>query len=834
MTPRHICIHGHFYQPPRENPWLEEIEREESAHPFHDWNERIAYECYAPNAFARILDERGRIVRIVNNYARISFNFGPTLLAWMERKAPETYEAILAADEESRHRFGGHGSAMAQPYNHMILPLANARDRRTQILWGLEDFRQRFRREPEGMWLPETGADIATLEDLAEEGIRFTVLAPGQAKAVRPPDGEWTRLNGEMLDPSRPYRVSLPSGGEMVVFFYFGGLSRAVAFERLLNDGGGFARRLREAGRRWGAEGLTHIATDGETYGHHHRHGEMALAYALSELERDPKVKLTNYGEYLDLHPPTWEARIHDGSSWSCAHGVERWRSDCGCSTGGYPEWSQDWRTPLREALDRLRDRLEPLYENGARELFRDPWGARDRYIDVILNRTPERMEAFLREETGRTRDGDERTRALKLMELQRHAMLMYTSCGWFFDDLSGIESLQVLKYAARALHLAGILFDEDLEEEFREDLSQAKSNLPEEGSGRDLYDTRVRTVRVGLSNVAAHHAVASLFENGDGGERPVYCYSVTVQDARRLGAGRVRMALGRARITSRITFSTAEFTYAVLHMGDHNLVGGVRPYQNMELFRSLGARLAQKFEEAGFTDVIRILDQEFRAATYSLHSLFRDEQEWVVTRILRSTLEEAEGVLADLYENRAPLMRFLAELSMPQPGPLKTAGEFVVNTRLERALAARPPHLEQALALLAEARRTRLDLDEQSVAYEVGAALHDLLEKLEQAPDDRRHMEQVLAATELLEHLPFPSDLWWAQNHYFRVMERALPGVLSGGGAPSPEEATLPDPVADPEAHRRLQDLLRIGRRLSITVPELSRRTNAEEGVEA
>ncbi|MCL6482072.1 MAG: DUF3536 domain-containing protein, partial [Firmicutes bacterium] len=373
---RYICIHGHFYQPPRENPWLEAIEQQDSAYPYHDWNERITAECYAPNAASRILDSEGRIVRIVNNYARISFNFGPTLLAWMEQHAQETYRAVLEADRESRERFGGHGSALAQAYNHLIMPLANSRDKRTQIRWGIHDFVHRFGRRPEGMWLPETAVDLETLELMAEQGIRFTILEPGQARRVRPIGGRtWRDVAGGRIDPTTAYRLRLKSGHSICLFFYDGPIARAVAFEGLLARGENFANRLVSAfndSRSWAQ--LVHIATDGETYGHHHLYGDMALAYALQYLEEHRLARLTNYGQYLELHPPTQEVEIFENTSWSCAHGVERWRSDCGCNTGGHPGWNQAWRAPLREALDWLRDTLAPRYEKHAGALLRDPW----------------------------------------------------------------------------------------------------------------------------------------------------------------------------------------------------------------------------------------------------------------------------------------------------------------------------------------------------------------------------------------------------------------------------------------------------------------------------
>jgi len=809
VTERYICIHGHFYQPPRENPWLEEVEREESAHPFHDWNERITHECYAPNAFARILDDRGRIARIVNNYGRLSFNFGPTLLTWLERKAPETYQAILTADRESRERFSGHGSAMAQAYNHMIVPLANSRDRRTQIRWGIRDFQHRFGREPEGMWLPETAVDLESLELLAAEGIRFTVLAPHQAEAIREPGGKWREVGEEELDTSVPYRISLPSGTDIAVFFYHGPVSRAVAFERLLADGAGFADRLLAAAREHEEGGLTHIATDGETYGHHHRHGEMALSFALQRIEETEGAHLTNYGEYLERHPPEREIRIREHSSWSCAHGTERWKGDCGCSTGAHPEWSQAWRTPVREALDRLRDRLTPLYEEAAGELTGDPWGVRDRYIEVILNRDRERVEAFLEREAVRPLADGERTRLLELLELQRHAQLMYTSCGWFFDDVSGIESLQVLKYASRALHLAGILFGDDLEEGFKEDLAGARSNLPAAGSGRDLYEARVQPLRVGLHKVAAHHAVSTLFDDEVPEKRPVYCYTVTTRDEVRRTSGGARLALGHLEVSSRITLGRTEVSSAVLHMGDHNLVGGVRPYRGQDAYRDLMEALLQEFDEGSFPELIRLLDREFQAATYSLGSLFRDEQEKVLGRILEAPLQDAERTLSELYASRAPLMRLLAELDIAQPAPFRTAGQFTLNTRLQRALSGPEPDVAAAEDLLEEARRNGLELDEEALDYTVGTAMHRVLERLGTDPEEPQRLRAAEQMAELVEALPFQPDLWWAQNTYFRMLDETYPRFLEGSLQ------------GDPEAEEWVRGFQRIGELLSVAVPD-------------
>lgn len=487
---RYLCIHGHFYQPPRENPRTGEVETEPSAAPYHDWNQRITAECYEPNLIARILDREGHVVKRLNNYSHMSFNFGPTLLAWMERKAPEVYRGILDSDRESAKLFSGHGSALAQAYNHLILPLATRRDKETQVIWGVKDFVHRFGRQPEGLWLPETAVNLETLEILAAQGLRFTILAPHQAQRWREHPGlPWKNLAPGTLEVLRPYRVPLPSGRALSVFFYEGPISQAIAFQRLLSDGEAFFQRLigRFSGRPAGPELLT-LATDGETYGHHHKFGDMALAYNLDAAQSRGEAKLTNLGEYLARFPPTAEVEILQDSSWSCVHGVERWRADCGCNVGHIPGWNQAWRAPLREALDALREAWALYFEAEAGNLLHDPWAARNDYLDLILDAGPERQADFFQRHRLPHLAEAGKARAQGLLELQRQSLLMFTSCGWFFDDPSGLETLQVLRYARRGLEWARSLGAPDMEAKFLEILSMGRSNFSERGSLRDIY----------------------------------------------------------------------------------------------------------------------------------------------------------------------------------------------------------------------------------------------------------------------------------------------------------------------------------------------------------
>jgi alpha-amylase/alpha-mannosidase (GH57 family) len=811
MTPRYVCVHGHFYQPPRENPWLEAIERQDSAHPYHDWNERISAECYAPNAASRILDEKGRIAEILNNYGLMSFNFGPTLLAWLEAKDPETYEFVLEADRTSVRRFAGHGSALAQAYNHVILPLANEADKRTQVLWGIRDFERRFGRSPEGMWIPETAADLASLEALAEAGIAFTILAPRQAAAVLAPGGEhWTDVEEGTLETRRPYRVSLPSGREITVFFYAGSLSRAVAFESLLSDGAAFARRLVRATEGYHGEGppLAHIATDGETYGHHHAHGEMALSFALLAMEGDGEVELTNYGEYLESRPAVWEARIHEGSSWSCVHGVERWRSDCGCSGGRGAGWNQRWRTPLREALDWLRDEVRPRFEWAAGDLFRDPWSARDAYIDVVLDRSEESVDAFLAEHAERPLDEREQRRALELMELQRHALLMYTSCGWFFDDISGIETMQVLQYAGRVLQLAQELFGwRDLEERFLDRLEAAVSNLPEWGNGRQIYHQTVTPARVDLRKAGAHFAVSSIFEEF-ADESAIYSFRFRRKNERRFETGKEQLLVGSVEVSSLITRERETLSYAVLHLGNHNVTGGVRPFQGEEAFEAMAEGLSNPFLRTDFTAVIRMLDREFQAETYSLRSLFRDAQRQILDQILETSVEEAEETLTRLYEQRAPLLRFLADLTIPRPRPFKVAAEYVLNSRLQRIFRQPEPRLQAIAAILEQVKSTGVELDVREVGFAAKRALERLAERLQWDPKEARHLRRLREMAELVLPPPVHANPWRVQNVFYRVVRDM-----------SPEQRRAAE-AGSASAREWLEEAERLGQVLRVKIP--------------
>ncbi len=775
---RYVCIHGHFYQPPRENPWLEGIEQQDSAYPYHDWNERITAECYAMNSVSRVLDKDGQILRLVNNYANISFNFGPTLLSWLEANALDVYNAILDADRQSQEKFSGHGSALAQAYNHMILPLANGRDRRTQILWGVFDFERRFHRLPEGMWLPETAVDLETLEILAEAGIKFTVLAPHQVGRVRRIGGRaWRDVKGAHIDPTQAYEQRLPSGRRIALFVYDGPVSRAVAFEGLLSSGENFAHRL--AGvfsdeRDWPE--LVHIATDGESYGHHHRFGDMALAYALDYIETHQLAKLTNYGEYLENHPPTHQVEIIEKTSWSCFHGIDRWWSNCGCNSGSHPGWNQEWRAPLRNSLDWLRDGVAAPFESLGRQLLKDPWAARDDYISVVLDRSVDNVEAFFARHAARDLSEEEKIRALKLLEMQRHAMLMYTSCGWFFDDISGIETVQVIQYAGRAVQLAEELFGDSLENQFANRLAAAKSNVPEQGNGQRIYENLVKPAQVDFERVGAHFAVSSLFEDFSDKTKS-YCFEAEQQDYQVFSAGLAKMAVGRLKLTSEITRESELLTFGVLHMGDHNVNGGVRKFLGADAYHELKREVVDPFMRADFAEVIRIMDRRFGESNYSVSSLFRDEQRKVLNVILQSTMREAETLYRQIYEHRAPMMRFLTNLRIPLPRAFQAAAEFVLNGYLRRALEEEDVDVERVRTLLDTARLEGVSIDSATLEFAYRQNLERLAERLAADPVEAP-LRRLDTAASVVHLLPFPVDLWKIQNLYYELMEGVYPEI--------------------------------------------------------
>lgn len=806
---RYLCLHLHFYQPPRENPWLGEIEYQESAYPFHDWNERINVECYRANGASRILDAQGRVVDLTNNYAKTSFNFGPTLLSWLEAKDPVTYERILEGDRMSQTLFGGHGSAIAQAYNHVIMPLANRRDKETQIVWGLRDFENRFRRMPESMWLPETAVDTETLDMLAAHGMKYVILAPRQAKAIRSltKDEAWQDVNFEKVDPREPYLIRLPSGRSIAAFFYDGPISKAVAFEGLLHNGEGFANRLMGGFRadRPAENQLLHIATDGETYGHHHRLGDMALAYALWHVEKNKLAQITNYGQYLELNPPKREAQINENSSWSCAHGIERWKSDCGCNSGMKGGWHQKWREPLRKALDLVRDRVEAPFADVVGQYMKDPWGARDAYIDVIENRSLANVEAFIGKWTDHRDLTDEQmTTILKALEAQRHLLLMYTSCAWFFDEISGIETIQNLQYAYRAIELAEAAFGIRIEDEFLTALGKAESNIPEIKNGRTAFERYVKPALVDTLRVGIHFAVASVFKTF-GQKNEVYNNKITFLDFERFESGKAKLVCGQARIRSRITLERQNITFAVIHLGDHNVSAGIKFVNSADEYREVFVEARRAFERADFPATIRVLDRYFGSSTYSLKDLFKDEQKSVVDVIMSETMQETEERFNRLYKSHYPLACYLTDLHFPLPKVVEHIAEFVQNRGIKRVLfSPGRVRVDEIRDYIEESRRWGMHLDQRGLSHDLELVIEAKMHEFENDDQNLDRLEELLDLARLESVTAFKDvNLGPVQNWFFLWYKARV--ASRGGHAMSAHELKFE------EAARKLGEQLHV-----------------------
>jgi hypothetical protein len=603
------------------------------------------------------------------------------------------------------------------------------------------------------------------------------------------------------------YAVRVPSGRAISVFFYDGPISRAIAFEDLLADGKRFSDRLLGAfsdARTWPQ--LVHIATDGETYGHHRAYGDMALAFALHNIETSQIARLTNYAEYLEKHPPTQEAKIIGNTSWSCAHGIERWRSDCGCNSGGHAGWNQQWRAPLRQAFDWLRDTAAPRFESEAKKLFENPGQTRDAYIDVVLDRSRENIIRFMTTQAKRELSPAEIVTGLKLLELQRYLMLMYTSCGWFFDDLSGIETVQVIQYAGRALQLAGQLFSEDLSTPFLELLAKARSNLPEQGDGRSIYERYVQPAMVDLEKVGAHYAVSSLFEEYGQNTR-IYCYDVEKMDYRASRHGKLRAVLGQASITSEITWESDQVTFGVLYLADHSVIGGVRKFQGSEAYRTLDQELDHALLSGDLAELVRMIDKNFSSGTYTLRLLFRDEQRKILGIILEEATNEARAMYRNFHDEHAHLIRFVTDLGVPLPRRFRLAVDFTLNSDLLDAFLADEVDLKKSREILEEIRRTGVTPDAVTLEFALRRTIERLFTRFVANPIEPGLLPRLQETIALALTLPFQVRLWEAQNTYYSMM-RGIAGEIR-------ERAER----GDSEAQAWLDGFVKLGEALKVRV---------------
>ncbi len=778
---KYLCIHCHFYQPPRENPWLEEIEVQDLAGPYHDWNERINAECYAPNSSSRILNEENKIVDIVNNYLNMSFNFGPTLLSWIKTKDSATYHKILEADRESLTSRSGHGNAIAQVYNHIIMPLAEPRDQITQVIWGIEDFKSHFKREPEGMWLAETACNTEVLEVLADHNIKYTILSPYQAKEICLLENheEWVDANHGQIDPSQGYLCRLSHDKSITIFFYDALISQAVAFENLLKDGSQFAKRLLDGySENRPHHQLLHIATDGETYGHHFKFGEMAMTYAINDLEKNHHVTITNYGEYLGNHPPEYEVRIHENSSWSCSHGVERWKEDCGCRIG-YPKgWNQKWRRPLRESLKDLKEQLNEIYTKEGHKLLTSPWEARNDYIRVVLDRNPETIDPFFKRHQKKELDHEDQVKCLKLLELQRQAMLMFTSCGWFFDDISGVETVQILKHACRAIQIAHQLGYE-LENDFLDGLSKAHSNHSDYTDGRDIYIKLAKTSEVDLKRAIAHYAIVSLLPNNNTKDLPleehVYSYTIKQIDCERVHHKHSSLAVGQIRVTSNMTLESEEAVIVSLHLGSRDFqckIGGLLSlpeYQNMKL------DLMETFDQESLTQVVRKLDSYFPGDFHSLKDLFVEERRKILAHISEDIISPFQDSYFTLYLDNKRLMEYHHELDVPIHREFQKAARFVLSKKLEEMIVEEGQvegerhYSEGITGIICEARKWQIQLDQNPSESILNNLLNARMEQLKEE-GGKLILLDILRLLQIAEDIGLKISFWSLQNNYFSI----------------------------------------------------------------
>ena len=769
--PRYICIHGHFYQPPRENPWLEKVELQESAAPWHDWNERISAQCYSRNAASRILNGNGEIIRICNNYSRMSFNIGPTLLSWLKENDNLCYQSIIEADFIGRKKFSGHGPAMAQVYNHIIMPLANQQDKITQVKWGIADFESRFERKPEGMWLAECAVDTDTLEILAANKIKFTVLSPYQAKATRMIGyGDWQDVTGARVDTRIAYKCNLPSGHSIAIFFYDGVLSQKIAFGGLLDDGGNFARALINAHADNGPV-LSHVATDGESYGHHHEHGDMALAYCLDYIDKSVDAQLTVYGEFLEFYPPEFEVQIIENSSWSCAHGVERWRSDCSCGDGT-PGYHHRWRKPLRDAMNFLRDGLAEIFEEKSEQIFKNAWNARNNYIDVILNRTPENVNEWLKNNTVRNLNAHEKILALSLMEMERNSLLMFTSCGWFFDEISRIEPVQVMRYAAKAIELARSVSGKDLEPDFLKILAEAPSNIPELQNGAKIYELRARQDSVNPKTMAAYYGITSLLKDY-GDKFSEGCWdlsgsSLLIDDD--LNTLSKEFSAGIVKVRSQITYDEGEYLFAVKHDGGTSILCGVSELSGSAspLTMSEVEELKMLFDSGGKTFI-----EKFGYLLYTLTNIPADERRHLVNELLRQDVEKLEDNIRTIVDNNDNLLEYLNLLGARPPAIMTVAAQFTLTSDLVKKLNEPVPDATGIRRLFELAGFWQVKPDEEKIRFAFSECINRILRAMYENGADINIVKNVRDLINILsENFKWHLSLYEAQNLYYELVK--------------------------------------------------------------
>lgn len=780
-----LTIHGHFYQPPRENPWLEAIEQQDSALPYHDWNERINAECYNPNSVSKIVDSENQILNVVNNYEYISYNFGPTLLSWLEEFSPLAYERVIKADMNSRQLHSGHGNAIAQVYNHMIMPLANERDKQTQVKWGIKDFEYRFGRKPEGMWAAETAVDDDTLRVFAENGIKFTILSPYQAQRIRK-EGEnnWQDVSWGNIDPARSYRYYIKSApGKFIdLFFYDGAISRSVAFDELLKDGNKFVNRLKDGiSKDRNYPQLINIATDGESYGHHTKFGDMALSYAMKLKVKEEGFIVTNYAEYLEKYRSNWEVEIKPVSSWSCFHGVGRWCDDCGCSTGGHAGWNQRWRKPLRQALDFLRDETISIFNKNSKKYFRNPEETRNNYINVILDRSDSSVKSFQEEYFIPDLDDEQKVHAMELLEIQRQAMLMYTSCGWFFSEISGLETVQIMKYAARVMQLAKSFLKKDLETPFLEILAQAESNIPEFGTGKDVFEKFVKPSVVTVKQIASLWAISSLYTDTED-ETSVYCYRIKKHSYKSITKGNSKLVTGHIEVESKVTLEKSNLIFALLQFSGGDFHCAIKEYSPN--FVDIKKELIRTYLVSPLTEIIRAIDNYFGKEYFTLKDIFIEERRKILQTMLKGKLKIFSNTYESMYNEGKGSIYHMQGLGLDIPEEFKISAQYVLTKQFNDLFVESKGFLDndiiqQGCDINFEAKRIGVEIDKRITSKVFSKKIAQNVNRLAYALD----IQQVEATIELLDcinKLGLKVDIAEAQNYFFSKIVKNIGEIIN------------------------------------------------------
>jgi hypothetical protein len=695
MPKKYAVIHGHFYQPPRENPWIDLIETQESAAPYHDWNERVYAECYRPNAYSRLLDPHGAIVDIHNNYSVMSFNFGPTLFSWLEQYHSRTAQRIIDADKASCVRLEGHGNAIAQVFNHIIMPLASRRDQLTQIRWARHFFRERFGRESEGMWLAETAINMETVRCLIEEGVKFVILSPGQIEAIRPLDstGGWNPAQ-QGIDTRHAYRIPAtdpsgkPSGGYLDAFLFDQGLSREASFGDLLKDAQLFGQRINGAFAHHAVgDQAVVLATDGETFGHHKPFGDMCLAYFFRKIAPKLDIIPVNFGYFLAHNPPRHEAQLKDafgeGTSWSCAHGVGRWKRDCGCSTGGGSSWRQTWRAPLRTAMQKLQARVDARFAASVAAVGLDPWKLRDDYIRMMDNSSEQAFLHFLGPAFTGALSHDGALAIRKLLEAQKFMLYSFTSCAWFFSDIGGLEAMQNLAYAARALQM-GIGMEEYKEAlaEFLTVLEHAPGNVGG-ATGRSLFEKHIAPFLNNEAILAFTAAVERSIGFTRADRKRLFGFDIRQEPFRPVKRGTLSYHGFTTSLENAVTGEQSRWAVLIAHRNAAEVRGWVVPENGGR--SDGGARLTDADNPEAWKNHPQVV-------TFTLANTFKTSRENMAEHIHR-------GIFRDTFEKYSSWMRrnereldFLSRLDFPLPPYCAAPLEFVYNqqwnhliVRLER-----------------------------------------------------------------------------------------------------------------------------------------------------